>query len=144
MTDAKEKNKAAFKQKLAVVLRDLQDGGSKDDEAVWLTGSLAAQLLDKAEKPSWPQLKVALSNEAYDGLLASFQTQGNKLATEGNHKAAYAMQNLGISVIGSRLNDAEIATGTQLLDQFIDAAINYYRKGMAAKIVAESAKPTMN
>lgn len=133
MSAEKDANKEIYKKILATILNNIQESGVNDDETVWLIGDLASRLLDKTAIPSWERMKQALSNEAYDGLLLSFQEQGAKSLSDGNHKAAYAMQALGCSVIGSRMNDPEIATGVRLLDDFINAAINYYRKGSAAR-----------
>jgi len=144
MSNKKEKNQAEFKKTLALILANLQDEGTKDDETVWLTGSLAARLLDKADRPSWTKLKIALSDEAYDNLLKSFQEQGNALFSEGKEKAAYAIQTLACSVIGARLKDKDIESGTQLLDQFIDASINFYRHGMSQNPPSASNGNTVN
>jgi len=128
MTDKQE----VFRKRLIEVLRDLQESGSKDPETMWLMGSLAARLIDDGRKPSWPALKSALSDEAYDRLLLTFKEQGNELASKGNVKAAYAVQALALSIVGSRINNAEVSTGVGLLDDLIAMTVNSYRRQSAA------------
>lgn len=117
-----------FKQRFVAVLKDLQTNGKKDIEAMWLLGSLAALLIDKAQKPSWTALKADLGREAYDALLRDFQAQGNALHQQGKGKHAYAIQILGISVIADTQRDEQVRAGTALLDEVINYAVVVYRK----------------
>lgn len=117
-----------FKQRFVAVLKDLQANGRKDTEAMWLLGSLAAQLIEKAGEPSWAALKSKLTRAAYDGLLRDFQTQGNALHQQGKGKHAYAIQILGISLVARTQSDDEVQAGTALLDEIIDYTVLIYRK----------------
>jgi hypothetical protein len=117
-----------FKQRFVAVLKDLQTNGKNDVEAMWLLGSLAAVLVDKAGQPSWPALKASLTREAYDGLLRDFQAQGNALHQQGKGKHAYAIQILGISLVAKTQLDEQLQAGAALLDEIIDYAVVIYRK----------------
>lgn len=117
-----------FKQRFVAVLKDLQTNGRNDVEAMWLLGSLAAALIDKAKQPSWPALKAGLTSDAYDGLLRDFQAQGNALHQQGKGKHAYAIQILGISLIAKTQMDEQMRAGTALLDAVIDYATVVYRR----------------
>jgi hypothetical protein len=118
-----------LKQRLAAVLRDVQHDGNKDPEAIWMIGSLAAALIDKAKAKSWPALKDSLSAENYDKLLNDFQTQGNALFQAGDTKRAYAVQAMGISLVcRTQRADALMREGEVLLDALITGAVDIYRK----------------
>ena len=117
-----------YKQLLVSVLKELEDNGRKDAEAMWLLGNMAAGLLDQARKKSWRGLKDGLSREAYDGLLRDFETHGNALHQQGKAKHAYAIQILGVSIIGKTQLDPQLQAGEELLDEIIDHAATFYRK----------------
>jgi hypothetical protein len=123
---SKEKD---LKQRLATVLADIKQNGRDDPEAIWMIGSLAATLVDKAKAPSWPALKEALTAEAYDKLLTDFQSQGNTLYQAGELKRAYAIQALGISLVcRTQRADHQMREGEKLLDSMINGAVGVYRK----------------
>ncbi len=118
-----------LKQRLAAVLRDVQHDGNKDPEAIWMIGSLAAALIDKAKAKSWPALKDSLSAENYDKLLNDFQSQGNALFQAGDTKRAYAVQAMGISLVcRTQRADPVMREGEVLLDALITGAVDIYRK----------------
>jgi hypothetical protein len=117
-----------FKQRFVAVLQDLQSNGRNDVEAMWLLGSLAAALVDKARQPSWSTLKANLTREAYDGLLRDFQAQGNTLHQQGKAKHAWAIQILGISLVARTQLDEQVQAGAALLDEIIGYAVAVYRK----------------
>lgn len=117
-----------YKQLFVAVLKDLQTNGRNDIEAMWLLGSLAALLIDRAGKPSWPALKADLTRQAYDGLLRDFESQGNALHREGKGKHAYAVQVLGISLVAKTQLDEQLQAGAALLDEIIGYAVAVYRK----------------
>lgn len=122
MTDAPSKE-AQFKQTFFSVLADLKDAGSRDGEAMALIGSLAADIARQTGQSSWTGAKAALSRQAYDELLASFQDKGNSLHQAGRTKQAYAIQALGVSLVaGTQRGDGDIAAGLPLLDSLIDRA----------------------
>jgi hypothetical protein len=118
-----------LKQRLAAVLRDLQRDGGNDPEAVWLIGSLAATLVDKAKAKTWADLKAGMSQATYEGLVNDFQTQGNALWQAGKPKHTYAIQALSLSVVAlTQRSDPVIRDGETLLDSMIEGAIGIYRK----------------
>ena len=120
---------AQFKQRFISVLADLQQSGIKDSEAMGMIGNLAASLADNLEQQSWSGAKRVMTAAAYDALLESFQTRGNKAYQEGNTKQAYAIQLLGVSLVAmTQRSDADLATGERLMDQVIDSAVAHYRR----------------
>jgi len=119
---------AEFKQRFVAVLKDLQANGKDDIEAMWLLGSLATQIIEKAQQRSWTAFKASLTREAYDGLLRDFQKEGNALHQQGKGKPAYAIQILGISLIAKTQLDEQMRMGERLLDEIVDYTVTVYRK----------------
>ena len=119
---------AEFKQRFVAVLKDLQANGKDDIEAMWLLGSLATQIIEKAQQRSWTAFKASLTREAYDGLLRDFQKEGNALHQQGQGKPAYAIQILGISLIAKTQLDEQMRMGERLLDEIVDYTVTIYRK----------------
>lgn len=124
-----------FKQRFVAVMQDLREDGTRDPEAVWLLGSLAATLVDAASAKSWPALKRQLTRTDYDGLLRDFQKSGNAFHQEGKVKQAYAVQILGMSLIARTQRDADILAGNELLDEIIDRSIAVYRRSRGPQTV---------
>lgn len=123
-----------FKNRLVEMLRDLQQGGSRDAEAMWLLGSLAADLADDLKSPDWSSAKRVLAGGGYDALLRSFQEQGNEHHRQGRIKHAYAIQVLAISLIArTQAADPDIASGEALLDQIVDQTVAVYRQEKASR-----------
>ncbi len=120
-----------FKERFAAVLLDLRSNGGKDPEAMFLIGSLAARLVDRARQPNWAAYKASMAREVYDRLLGDFQKQGNGFHAEGKAKHAYAIQVLAISLIARTQRDAEIRAGDALLDEMLGFLIAAYRKAEA-------------
>lgn len=116
-----------FKQRFAAVLLDLQENGRNDSQAMWLIGSLAAQIAEKAGQASWAEFKQTMSQETYAKLLADFETEGNRQYQEGDRKKAYAIQVLAVSLVSFTQDDEEIQAGGALLDQLIDTTLAVYR-----------------
>lgn len=122
-----------FKQRLAAVLSDLNDEGKNDAEAMWLLGSLAAGIVDKAGAASWPAFKRDISRDTYDRLLGDFQAEGNRQYADGDEKKAYAIQALGLSLVArTQQRDPTMAQGEQLLDAIVTSAIAFFRKNKVA------------
>ena len=122
-----------FKERFIAVMRDLNDNGRQDPEAMWLIGSLATRLVDLYKLKNWTQFKAQLTPEAYDRLLKDFEQQGNGYHKEGKAKAAYAIQLLAISVVCRTQQDPEVRQGEKLLDQVIERTVAAYRKASAAE-----------
>lgn len=121
-----------FKERFVAVLQDLRSNGGKDPEAMFLIGSLAARLLDRAKQPSWATYKANLAPQVYARLLSDFQKQGNAFHKEGKAKHAYAIQVLAISLIARTQNDDEVRAGDSLLDDMLGFLIAAYREAQAA------------
>lgn len=118
-----------LRQRIAAVLRDIQREGGKDPEAVWLIGSLAATLVDKAKDKTWAGFKSSMSQADYETLVADFQSQGNALWQAGKPKHTYAIQALALSVVAlTQRSDPHLRDGEMLLDSMIEGAIGIYRK----------------
>lgn len=118
-----------FKQRFVAVVRDLQQSGSKDPEAMWLLGSLASDLAGNLERSCWTEAKAAMNGPTYDTLLRTFEQQGNEHHREGRAKHAYAIQALAISLIAkTQRADPEMAAGEALLDDVIDYTVAIYRR----------------
>jgi hypothetical protein len=121
-----------FKERFVAVLHDLRSNGGKDPEAMFLIGSLAARLVDRAKQPGWAAYKANMGRVAYDKLLGDFQKQGNDFHKEGKAKHAYAVQVLAISLIARTQNDDDVRAGDSLLDEIMGFLIAAYRKARAA------------
>lgn len=118
-----------FRKRFVEVMTDMGKSVHKDPESLYLIGSLAAHLIDRAKVPDWASLKAALSQEAYTGLLNSFQTQATEHVKNGNQKAAYAIEILAISVICmTQRGDAQLASGEELLDKLIGDTVGLFRR----------------
>lgn len=123
-----------FKNRLLAVLEDLQQGGSRDAEAMWLLGSLASDLADDLGSPDWSSAKARLDRQVYDTLLLTLQDQGNEHHREGRVRHAYAIQVLALSLISVTQNsDPHVASGEALLDEIIDRAAALYRDERASR-----------
>lgn len=123
-----------FKQRFASVLKELQENGSKDPEAMWLLGSLAADLADNLQATDWSAAKRGMHAQTYNTLLKTFETQGNDHHREGRTKHAYAIQALAISLIARTQGaDPQMAAGEALLDQIIDYTVAVYRREKLAR-----------
>ena len=118
-----------FKIRFAETLQDLNHNGIKDKEAMWLLGSLGADIADGFNQSTWSGMKTAISKADYDMLLQNFISQGNEHHKAGNTKAAYAIQALATSlIVGTQRTDPDMVTGEQLIDMFIDHMVATYRK----------------
>jgi hypothetical protein len=122
-----------FKQRFVAVMQDLQQNGKNDPEAMWLIGSLACELVEKVGAKDWSEFKQTMSQQTFNKLLDDFQSEGNRQYREGDHKKAYAVQVLGISLIAFRQPDPQIKAGDELLDSVIDMTVGIYRQNRAPK-----------
>ena len=123
-----------FKNRLLAVLKDLQQSGSRDADAMWLLGSLASDLADDLESRDWSSAKARLDRQTYDTLLLALQDQGNEHHREGRIKHAYAIQVLALSLIAVTQNDdPHVASGEELLDEIVDRATSLYRDERASR-----------
>lgn len=126
-----------FKQRFVAVLKDVHENGKNDPEAMFLIGSLAARLLDRAGHKSWGSYKASMTPQVYAQLLGDFEKQGNAFHKDGKKKHAYAVQMLAISLIAPTQKDPEVLAGDRLLDSMLDFLVASYRKAEDM----EAAKP---
>ena len=116
-------------ERLATVLRDLEEARRTDHEAIWEIGSLAATLVGKTDAPSWTAFKEALTQDMYEGLVRDFQTEGNALWQAGKSRKAYAVQAIAASVVSvTQRRVPQLAQGEKLLDEAIQNALVVYRR----------------
>lgn len=121
-----------FKNRFFAVLKDVQEDGVDDGEAMWLLGRLAAGLVDDLQAPDWSTAKRDMTPETYDTLLRSFEIHGNAHHKAGQTRQAYVIQVMVVSLIARTQNaDPQIAAGEPLLDQVINASITGYRQQAA-------------
>lgn len=122
-----------FKQRFVAVMQDLEKNGQNDPEAMWLIGSLACEIVEKAEAPSWAGFKQTMSQQTYAQLLEDFQTEGNRQHREGDRKKAYAIQVLGISLVAHTQTDPHVEAGDKILNDLIELTIKGYRASRTGK-----------
>ena len=122
-----------LKNRMTTVLKDINDVGSKDPQAMWVLGSIGAQILTPTGKPSWRALRAAINDDDYKLLVNTFRDKGNEFAGKGDTKAAYAVQALSLSVVARSQTDKAIIDGASLLDDIIDRAIIFFRHNPPTK-----------
>jgi len=126
---SRDEKRRMFLERFTAIMKDMGENVHKDAETLYLIGSLAAHLVDRARLANWVQLKAALSQEAYTSLLKTFQAEANSHHKKGNAKSAYAIEVLAISVICTTQRDDEtIASGEELLDKMIEDTIGFFRR----------------
>jgi hypothetical protein len=124
-----------FKQRFVALMQDLGENHKDNPEAMFLVGSLASRLIDRAQQKSWSAYKSSLSEADFVLLLDDFQKKGNAFYAEGKDKHTYALQLLAMSVIARKQNDPDVRAGNRLLDDLVGFYVDAYRK-------AEKMKPT--
>ncbi len=120
-----EKNIRAM---LFTVLKDLNESGAKDSEAMWLIGSLATKMIEDSKVKNWPELKLTISPKGFDLTINELQKQIIELQASGKKKAAYAMQAIAVSLTSERIKDEDTVQGNELLNQLIANAIAYFNQ----------------
>lgn len=123
-----------FKQRFAVLLRDLQQDGTKDRQVMWVLGTFAATLVQDLKATSWSGAKSAMNVATYDQLLKQFGESGEKHHREGRVNEAYAIQVLSYSLIArTQTADPQMAEGETLIDAVIDRACAAYLQTKQAR-----------
>lgn len=132
MTDTSRQDD--LKQRIALVIQDLQDVGIKDREAMTFLGGFAINIAKRLAVPTWTAAKSAMTGPQYDELLKTFRDEGNAFHQKGDTKRAYAVQVLALSLVArTQRTDADIASGEQLLDDVIDSAMLALPAGAALR-----------
>jgi len=119
-----------LRQQMAAVIADLQQSGADDGQAMFVLGSSVAGLCDRGNAKDWAAFKAGLPAPDYSRLLTQIQAEGNQRLAEGEHKLAYALQAIGLSLVASRQDDAMVKQGEQLLDGVINAALSNFRNNV--------------
>lgn len=121
-----------FRERFVAMMQDLHANGGKDQEAMFLIGSLASRLMDKTGAKSWATFKSTLGSYDRSVLLTDFETQGNKFHNDGKRKHAYAVQVLAMSVIAPSQTDEDVLSGNKILDSIVNRLVTVFRKAEAA------------
>jgi hypothetical protein len=117
-----------FRERFVAVMQDLREGQKDNPEAMFLIGSLAARLIDKAGQKNWAAYKASLGEFENDALLVDLRKKGNDFYAQGKDMQAYALQVLGTSVIARTQNDPQVRAGNRLLDEMIDFYVKAFRR----------------
>ena len=116
----------AFLEGLALVLTDLQKGGTRDPETMMLIGSLADRIARNAGEKDWTTVKLGLSETDHQYMVSTFARQIDETRAEGKIKIAYALQALATSLVGSRIDDERVTSGIEILDQAIASSRDFF------------------
>lgn len=116
--------------RIADLLRELAVARN-DGETMYMLGVLAGRMLMDAGMVRWDRMKSGLGSDAYDQLLLTAQNQGNELAGEENYRAAYALDLIMTSIVGSRFSNPRITQGVALIDEIIETAVSNWRRSNA-------------
>ena len=81
-----------FRERFVAMMQDLHANGGKDQEAMFLIGSLASRLMDRTSAKSWTTFKSTLGSYDRSALITDFEKQGNKFHKDGKRKHAHAVQ----------------------------------------------------
>jgi hypothetical protein len=122
-----------LQQRITTVLKDINEAGRYDAEAMWVMGSIASQILSSAKITTWAGLRRTINDADFGKLIETFQTKGNEFVAEGNKNAAYAVQALSLSVVTRNQTDSVIVEGGYLLDTIIDRAVLFFRQNPPTK-----------
>jgi hypothetical protein len=116
-----------LRQRLTAILADLTGEGRDDGKAMFMLGSTATRLCDLTGTSTWAQCKASLKPADYPPLLTRIGKEGEQFLADGNAKAAYALQVVGISLVAAQETDLVLREGAHLLDGFIEQTITNYR-----------------
>ena len=117
-----------IRRKIADLLKNLRTARPSDGETMFIIGLLAGRILIDAKQARWTTMKRKLSAAEYDQILLTAQNQGNDLFRSKDMKAAFALDVVTTSIVGSRFTDAHITEGVALLDETIETAVSNWRK----------------
>lgn len=113
-----------FKNRFATLMRDLQQDGTKNPQAVRAIGVLALALAKQLKSTTWSGAKSNITMPIYDQLLKQLEHSGNEHYQAGRHNEAYAIQALSYSLVArTQAGDPQMAQGEALLDAAIDRAV---------------------
>lgn len=122
-----------FKARFVAMMQDIREAGAKDTQAMWLVGSLAANLLDRAKVATWKKYASSRTPVARKILLDDLEGQGRGFHSQGRLRQSYAVQMIAASLIAHTSKDRDIVAGNALLDDLIDMAVKFYRENLKDK-----------
>ena len=94
----------------------------RDNETMLLLGRLAARFVGKAHADNWTGLKLRLTPQSREELVASLEVQASRFAADHQPKAAFVARLLGLSVVAGVIPDAKLISRDHQLNIFVDAA----------------------
>lgn len=104
------------------VVDELDQVARKDNETMWLLGSLAARLVKEAKADNWTDLKLRIGAKSLEELVTTLDTQAATYQRDDKVKPAYVARLLGISLVAGRVSEPKLRQRDQLLNNFIDTA----------------------
>ena len=115
-------SEADFITQFHSVVDELDRVGRKDNETMWLLGSLAARLVKEAKADNWTDLKLRIGPKSLEELVTTLDSQAATYQQEGRVKQGYVARLLGISLVAGRVSEPKLRQRDQLLNNFIDTA----------------------
>lgn len=120
-----------FKNRFAVVMRDLQQDGTKDPQITLAMGVLALCLVQELESTTWSAAKSKITPPVYDRLLGKMLLSGEEHYRAGRLNEAYATQVLSFSLVArTQSQDPQMRQGEALIDMAIDRALAVYQQAV--------------
>lgn len=116
-----------FKARFVAIMQDVREAGAKDTQAMWLVGSIAAGLLDRAKIETWKKYASSRTPMARRVLLDDLEGKGKGFTSQGRTRHQYAIQLIAASIIAHTVKDQVVKSGNALLDELIDNAVAFYR-----------------
>lgn len=104
------------------VVDELDQVGRKDNETMWLLGSLAARLVREAKADNWTDLKLRIGPKSLEELVTTLDSQAATYQQDDKVKQAYVARLLGISLVAGRVSEPRLRQRDQMLNNFIDTA----------------------
>lgn len=120
-----------FAARFHEVVDDLDRTGRRENETMWLLGSLAARLVDEARADNWTDLKLKIAPGSLAEVVTTLDAQAEIYASEGRDKAAYVARLLGISLVAGRIADPLLRQRDMMLNTFIDTAATVFKQSRA-------------
>jgi hypothetical protein len=117
-----------FKARFVAIMQDVREAGAKDTQAMWLVGSIAAGLLDRAKVETWKKYASSRTPMARRVLLEDLEGKGKGFTSQGRTRHQYAIQLIAASLIAHTVKDQVVKSGNALLDELIDGAVAFYRR----------------
>ncbi len=122
-----------FKARFVAIMQDVREAGAKDIQAMWLVGSIAAELLDRSKIESWKKYAATRTPMARRIMLEDLEGKGKGFTAQGRLRHQYAIQIIAASLIAHTVKDQVVKSGSALLDDLIDGAVAFYRRNAKSR-----------